>query len=220
MSKHNEVAPGNAKGLVPELRFPEFEMEGEWVEKRLDEIAKVVASGDLDSSSFSSEPSQIHIYPVYSNSVSNEGLYGYNSYFKYKPGSVTITARGTLGVAFVREKEFIGIGRLLVVSDLNNTDACFFKENWNNYAKVPLENGGIPQLTAIKAKSVSLLFPKIKEQQKIASCLSTLDDLIAAHSQKLELLKEHKKGLMHSCLIMEELRMQPNFRQLVESLNL
>ena len=37
-----------------------------------------------------------------------------------------------------------------------------------------------------------------KEQQKIASCLSSLDEVIAAHSQKLDLLKDHKKGLMQN----------------------
>ncbi|MBK8051710.1 MAG: restriction endonuclease subunit S [Saprospiraceae bacterium] len=36
------------------------------------------------------------------------------------------------------------------------------------------------------------------EQQKIASCLSSLDEVIAAHSQKLDLLKDHKKGLMQN----------------------
>ena len=34
------------------------------------------------------------------------------------------------------------------------------------------------------------------EQQKIADCLSSLDELIAAHSRKLDALKAHKKGLM------------------------
>lgn len=38
--------------------------------------------------------------------------------------------------------------------------------------------------------------PKLKEQQKIADCLSSLDDLIAAEDKKLEALKMHKKGLM------------------------
>jgi type I restriction enzyme S subunit len=182
--------------LVPELRFPEFVNKGEWVVKKLDEIANIVASGDLDIDSFSSEPTGIHIYPIYSNSISKEGLYGYNTYSKYKPNSVTITARGTLGIAFVRNTEFVGIGRLLVVSDLNNVDPIFLKENWNHYANVPLENGGIPQLTAIKAKLVTLLYPKFPEQQKIASCLSSLDELINAHSQKLDALKDYKKGLM------------------------
>jgi type I restriction enzyme S subunit len=35
-----------------------------------------------------------------------------------------------------------------------------------------------------------------KEQQKIADCLSSLDALIAAHAEKLDALKSHKKGLM------------------------
>ena len=38
--------------------------------------------------------------------------------------------------------------------------------------------------------------PSLPEQQKIAECLSSLDDLIAAQQEKVEALKEHKKGLM------------------------
>jgi len=38
--------------------------------------------------------------------------------------------------------------------------------------------------------------PLLKEQQKIASRLSSLDDLITAQTQKLDTLKTHKKGLM------------------------
>ncbi len=184
------------RSRTPELRFPEFRDKGEWEVKRIDEIADVVASGDLDKESFSPQMTDEHVFPIYSNSVSNEGLYGYNNYSKYQPNSITITARGTLGVAFVRNTEFVGIGRLLVVSELRNIDPIFLKENWNQYARIPLENGGIPQLTAIKTKSVSLLFPEFEEQQKIADCLSSLDDLIGAHIEKREVLKAHKRGLM------------------------
>lgn len=38
--------------------------------------------------------------------------------------------------------------------------------------------------------------PLSEEQQKIADCLTSLDDLINAENKKLELLKEHKNGLM------------------------
>src|SRR5579884_1367719 len=38
--------------------------------------------------------------------------------------------------------------------------------------------------------------PPPAEQQKIADCLSSLDDLIAAEGQKLESLRAYKKGLM------------------------
>ena len=42
----------------------------------------------------------------------------------------------------------------------------------------------------------TIRFPILKEQQKIADCLSSIDDLITAQTQKLEALKAHKKGLM------------------------
>ena len=42
----------------------------------------------------------------------------------------------------------------------------------------------------------NIRFPQLAEQQKIAECLSSLDDLIASQAQKLEALKTHKKGLM------------------------
>ena len=40
------------------------------------------------------------------------------------------------------------------------------------------------------------LFPSLPEQQRIADCLSSLDELIAVQTQKLAVLKAHKKGLM------------------------
>lgn len=45
-------------------------------------------------------------------------------------------------------------------------------------------------------KEYNLNFPSLKEQKKIADCLSSLDDLITSQSKKIEALKLHKKGLM------------------------
>ena len=44
--------------------------------------------------------------------------------------------------------------------------------------------------------SVVLFYPEKEEQQKIADCLTSLDDHITAHTQILAALKTHKKGLM------------------------
>lgn len=41
-----------------------------------------------------------------------------------------------------------------------------------------------------------LYLPTKDEQQKIADSLSSLDELIEAISRKVEILKDHKKGLM------------------------
>lgn len=38
--------------------------------------------------------------------------------------------------------------------------------------------------------------PILPEEQRIADCLSSLDELITAQTQKIDLLKDHKKGLM------------------------
>jgi type I restriction enzyme, S subunit len=45
-------------------------------------------------------------------------------------------------------------------------------------------------------KNLTMLVPELGEQQKIAACISSLDELITAESQKLEHLQSHKKGLM------------------------
>ncbi len=42
----------------------------------------------------------------------------------------------------------------------------------------------------------SVIAPSPAEQERIATCLSSLDALITAETQKLETLKTHKKGLM------------------------
>jgi type I restriction enzyme S subunit len=51
-------------------------------------------------------------------------------------------------------------------------------------------------LSQKQIKEFSFLIPKPKEQQKIASCLSSLDNLITSQTEKIEQLKLHKKGLM------------------------
>jgi type I restriction enzyme S subunit len=53
--------------------------------------------------------------------------------------------------------------------------------------------------------------PSLEEQQKIATCLSSLDEIITAESQKLDILKGHKKGLLQN-LLPQEGETVPTFR--------
>ncbi|WP_419611213.1 restriction endonuclease subunit S, partial [Thiolapillus sp.] len=182
---------------TPRLRFPEFREAGAWEVKRLGEVADVVAAGDLNVDDYSTERTDKYIFPIYSNSVAKKGLYGFCATPKYKENSVTVTARGTLGVAFHRNCNFAAIGRLLVISNLNVVNPYFLQEIWNHSVQLPLEDGGIPQLTAVKAKPAKVAFPRnTHEQQKIAHCLSSLDEVIGLESHKLDALKNLKKGLM------------------------
>jgi type I restriction enzyme S subunit len=48
-----------------------------------------------------------------------------------------------------------------------------------------------------RLSTIKIYYPKNKvEQQKIANCLSSIDELITAQSRKLDAFKTHKKGLM------------------------
>ena len=57
-------------------------------------------------------------------------------------------------------------------------------------------SGGIPHISLKQISDFKICFPGMSEQQQIAECLSSLDDLITAQNQKFDALKTHKKGLM------------------------
>ena len=56
--------------------------------------------------------------------------------------------------------------------------------------------GGLLSVNMPALQKQTFLTPSLPEQQKIADCLSSLDEEISAQQQKVETLKEHKKGLM------------------------
>ena len=58
---------------------------------------------------------------------------------------------------------------------------------------------------------IKVAVPNPNEQQKIAECLSSLDELIAAQARKVDALKTHKKGLMQQ-LFPREGETQPRLR--------
>lgn len=73
----------------------------------------------------------------------------------------------------------------------------FFNSTQYHNQLLPLIQGA--KVSSISKKALNntiIVYPSISEQQKIADCLSSLDELIEATTQKVEALKEHKKGLM------------------------
>ena len=91
----------------------------------------------------------------------------------------------------------------IVLAPLEGTVPAFFQYLFKLPATLLLMTAHSRGLTKDRLRlyyddfsSMSLRCPSPAEQQRIATCLSTLDDLIAAESQKLEILKTHKRGLM------------------------
>ena len=73
-----------------------------------------------------------------------------------------------------------------------------FKSDWiRKQIQREAQGTKVFSISATRISCVQILFPKNKpEQQKIASCLSSLDEVIEAQVAKIEQLKLHKKGLM------------------------
>ena len=68
------------------------------------------------------------------------------------------------------------------------------RTNIQKYAKKAINQASV---STSDIKQISVMIPhSIDEQQKIAECLSALDETITAEADKLEALKNHKKGLM------------------------
>lgn len=76
------------------------------------------------------------------------------------------------------------------------TKAFLFQYFKNHGLKSVINGSAQPQITRAGFAPLPISFPAPPEQQRIADCLTSLDDLIAAETRKLDTLKTHKKGLM------------------------
>ena len=61
-------------------------------------------------------------------------------------------------------------------------------------------------------QKIPLCIPSIEEQQKIADCLSSLDELIEARREKIASLKAYKKGLLQQLFPQEVCNNYPPIR--------
>lgn len=186
MAKENEI-----KTAVPALRFPEFQDTEGWKEYKLKNLCEIGNGKDYK-----------HL------SSGNIPLYGSGGYmtsvddFLYDGESVCIGRKGTIDKPIFLTGKFWTVDTLFYTHSFNNCLPKFLylifqKINWYKYN----EAGGVPSLSKTTIGEINVFAPvgkkgELKEQQKIADCLSSLDELIEATTQKVETLKEHKKGLM------------------------
>ncbi len=92
---------------------------------------------------------------------------------------------------------------------------CFEQNQHGRQLKRHITSGarsnGLLNISKETFFGVEIPTPSPAEQQKIANCLSSLDELIAAQARKVEALKTHKKGLMQQ-LFPREGETQPRLR--------
>ena len=91
----------------------------------------------------------------------------------------------------------LGGDLIIIRTQVNGIFLSYYLNGAKKYEIANIAQGDtVVHLYANKLMRVKIGLPQSTEQQKIADCLSSLDDLITAEEKKLEALKSHKKGLM------------------------
>ncbi|MGR2928108.1 restriction endonuclease subunit S [Acidithiobacillus ferriphilus] len=174
----------------PRLRFPEFQNAGEWVAKSLGAIAPLQRGFDLPADEI--RPGNVPI--VYSN-----GPKGFHARGMAKGPGIVTGRSGTIGkIHFIESGDYWPHNTSLWVTSFEGHIPKFVYYLYESIRFLRFASGsGVPTLNRNDAHSFATSVPPhTDEQQRIASCLSSLDALITAETQKLEALKTHKKGLM------------------------
>jgi type I restriction enzyme S subunit len=208
---------------VPRLRFPEFQEE--WVVKKIDEIAEKVNSGKTPLGG-DSVYSETGILFIRSQNVADNRLSYENSTFIpeeindtmknsiVKPRDILLNITGaSLGRSCVVPDDFtvgnvnqhVCIVRLNKSSDPYFLQPIFSSEKGQNLFTSLQTGSGREGLNFQSIRQISLPFPTLPEQQKIASFLTAVDEKLHALKKKKSLLERYKKGVMQK-IFSQELR--------------
>ncbi|ODS89917.1 MAG: hypothetical protein ABS44_02860 [Chryseobacterium sp. SCN 40-13] len=193
---------------VPKLRFKEFEKDGEWVEKKLGEIAEIITGNTpntKETENYGGErlfvsPADISDNRFISQTKTTLTELGFSQTRHIKANSILFVCIGsTIGKVAQNKVECATNQQINSLIPYEGYSNEFLYSSLENSASQISELAGIqavPIINKSQFSTVKLLFPKLQEQQKIASTLSSLDELITTQAEKIEQLKEHKKGLM------------------------
>lgn len=209
MEKGNEI-----KIAIPALRFPEFQDTEGWKEYILGDFLLEQPRYGINAPAvpFLEElPTYIRI-----TDISENGYFLPNPKVSVNHGAINDFYLNIGDLVFARTGASVGkcykynekdgklvfAGFLIKVSpDQTRLSSDFlfqftFTQQYWKWIDLTSTRSGQPGINCKELASMELYLPVKDEQQKIADCLSSLDDLIEATAQKVRALEKHKKGLM------------------------
>ena len=188
---------------TPALRFPGY--SGEWEEKTLGEVATSFSGGTPKSGEprfYGGSIPFIRSGEIHGNKtelfITEDGLK--NSSAKLvKKGDLLFALYGATSGEVDLSKIEGAINQAILCIRSEVIDTCFlynYLSHRKDYITSHFLQGGQGNLSSDIIMSLAIPFPPFAEQQKVASCLTEMDNIISAQEQKVESLKTHKKGLM------------------------
>ena len=168
----------------------------EYITYKMIEISKLNSGGDRPKI-YSDIKTNECCFPIFSNGLQDEGLYGYTNKATMPSDTITVSARGAnIGEVFYRKEEFLPIVRLItIIPDSNYVHSKYL---YYYLKKVKIEGSGSaqPQITVPFFSRHKIVIPKdVEYQKKVADYLSTYDNLIENNNKRIKLLEQMAENL-------------------------
>ncbi len=193
--------------LVPKLRFPEFRAAEGWKSGKVDDLVDTVTPPKkLPTTAYALSGA----FPVIDQSQSD--ICGWTDDAEaliHEDLPLIVFGDHTCILKLITRPFAQGADGIKILKTRPRVETTYLYQ-FLSYRPVVTEEYK-RHFSILKEKIV--FFPELKsgEQQKIAECLSSLDELMAAQAQKVDALKTHKRGLMQQ-LFPREGETQPRFR--------
>lgn len=195
---------------TPQLRFPGF--DGEWEERSMEDVFTRITRRNSDNNqnvlTISAQYGLINQLEFFNKNIASSDVTGYyllhKGEFAYNKSSSQGRLVGAIKPLKLYDKGVVST--LYICFKCNNPqeidyweqyfDAGVFDKEIMTIAQEGARNHGLLNIPINDFFNLKVKSPTLAEQQKIASCLSSLDSMIGSEQSKLDVLKEHKKGLM------------------------
>ncbi len=201
-----KMSDGKAKkALVPRLRFPEFRDAGPWEVKRLGDGHVAIFASErvpLCKLELSTYVSTENILPDFGGVTISSGLPKNGSFIKYQPNDILFAnIRPYLKKVWLSNRHGATSNDVIVIRPAGSVNPIFIanivkSERFIAFVMQGAKGVKMPRGDISLMKKYHVAVPIPPEQQKIADCLSSLDELIELETRQCEALKQHKKGLM------------------------
>ena len=168
------------------------EVKEDWEEKKLDEVSLIKAGGDKPKKCSHVKTEELSI-PIYSNGISNKGLYGYTDQAKIFDECITISARGTIGFVCLRKTPFVPIVRLISIVPDNKCITTIYLYLWAKSQNIFGTGSTQEQLTVPDISDSNIIIPpkfKLDKFSEIADAYFNKIDLNEFQIQTLSQLRD------------------------------
>lgn len=196
---------------APRLRFPEFRGAKKWQRMRLEEIStfhkgKGIAKADIAPNGKNLCIRYGELYTTYGEVIdkiiSKTNLQSKDLFLSCR-NDVLVPSSGETRQD-IAKASCVMVDDVALGSDLNiirsTENGIFLSYLLNGSCSKEIariaQGDTVVHLYASQLKLLVVAIPDLAEQQKIADCLGSLDDVIAMQARKVDALKTHKKGLM------------------------